>query len=268
MADLPDFVSVVGQHRAKSRLQSLLTSLNNHFIIFSGPIGQGKKTSARAFASAILAAYHHTADELAQIQLDDQSSFPTTADQRGLAVRRLFEARTHPDYRELLQPAPGKMIPVDSVREVVADVEMLPQLGRYKVYLLEGDGLNEAGQNALLKTLEEPPGYAIFLLTVSGQNRLLETVSSRGVEIHLTRNNDEEIEIILERVIAAREDVRSDIPMKLLTRFADGCPGRAIELATSEWFLPVRQDLFELVQLLLSASPASVLAAGWELFET
>jgi DNA polymerase-3 subunit delta' len=88
----------------------------------------------------------------------------------------------HPDYRELELQEKEKVIPVDAVRQRIgADLYHQPQLGMRKVYLVDADALNEQGQNALLKSLEEPPPYAIFLLTALSARHLLPTIVSRAV---------------------------------------------------------------------------------------
>ena len=104
---------------------------------------------------------------------------------------RYMEAGTHADCRFLPEERSDKRIPVDTVRrEVMADVIMAPQLGTRKVYVIAGDKLNEQGQNALLKTLEEPPAGVFFLVTAPKAEHLLPTLRSRSTVISLLRKGE------------------------------------------------------------------------------
>lgn len=235
------FDDVVGQRALTERLAALLASRDGQFFIFAGSAGQGKKTLARRFAKGLLA---------------EAAVDPDTA-------VRWFDAGTHPDYRELLPESPGKVIPVEQVRrQVVGDIGMLPQAGRLKVYLIEADALNESGQNALLKTLEEPEAYGVFLLTVSQRERLLDTVLSRGTLLKLTAHSDAEVLEILKRRCTAEPAV-----LAAAARHAGGCPGVAIRLADSEWFASCGAELSELMALLQTGSRTAVLQRGMQWFE-
>lgn len=235
------FDDVVGQRALTERLTALLASRDGQFFIFAGSAGQGKKMLARRFAKGLLA---------------ENGTDPDLA-------ARWFEAGTHPDYRELLPEPSGKVIPVEQVRrQVVGDVGMLPQAGRLKVYLIEADGLNESGQNALLKTLEEPEAYCVFLLTVSQRERLLATVLSRGTMLKFTGNSDAEVLEILKRRCTAEASV-----LTAAARHSGGCPGVGIRLAESEWFASCGAELSELMDLLRSGSRSAVLLHGMQWFE-
>ncbi len=92
---------------------------------------------------------------------------------------RLMESESHPDFT-FLDKGKDRLIKVERVREeVVNDLVIRPQYDSGKVYLIVADDLNEQGQNALLKSLEEPPPYGRFLLAAAEPQQLLETIHSR-----------------------------------------------------------------------------------------
>ena len=144
------FSSIIGQTKAKARLVTALLGTPGHAYAFAGPDGIGKTFLARKFAQALLC----------------RQSGKDGACGRCPSCRH-FDHGVHPDYRELQIEPKEKNIKIDRVRQTVCrDVDLRPQFGDRKVYLLAADHLNEQGQNALLKTLEEPPEYCFFLLTL------------------------------------------------------------------------------------------------------
>lgn len=284
------FASIVGQIAVKQRLSSLLNELQGQFFIFSGPSGQGKKTLARAFAKGLLCAAAYgdrgpiagpsrgidqtTGSDLGSHANDldhrssgaelDRRSAANDLDHRSPEERAAdwFDASTHPDYKEVLPEERGKLIPVDRVRrEIVSDVEMLPQFGGRKVYLIDADALNEQGQNALLKTLEEPASYCVLLFTVSRPERLLGTIQSRGVNIPLATNSEAEVTAILQQ-----KGIEITDHVAFAARYANGVPGVALDLATGDWFETCRASLIAILESAATASFTDLFAEAFPLF--
>lgn len=157
---------------------------------------------------------------------------------------RYMEAGTHADYRMLPADPTDKRIPVDDVRrEIMADVIMAPQLGTRKAYQISGDKLNEQGQNALLKTLEEPPPGSFFLLTVAKSDHLLPTLRSRSAIISLILQGEETAEQMDD---ASREKAEETAAKQLEIRnFVLRLPARRIsELLTDDlrWLEQFKDD--------------------------
>lgn len=126
-----------------------------------------------------------------------------------------LEAGTHADLVQLPQDPDVKRIPVEEVRsKVMGDSYMAPQLGARKLYLIDGEKLNEQGQNALLKTLEEPPRTAYFILTVQKREALLGTLRSRAVVVTLASDGSEESSESSEKI---DEEARQTIAQMVLT---------------------------------------------------
>lgn len=136
----------------------------SHSYLICGPEGSGKHSLARFLAAAM----ECTAGEKRR---------PC-----GMCsgCRKVFE-RVHPDIIAVNDPA-HKTIAVDVIRQMRADVFLRPNEGRRKIYLIEQD-MAEAPQNALLKILEEPPDYAVFLLLTDRAEKLLPTIRSRCAEL-------------------------------------------------------------------------------------
>ena len=240
------FSSTVGQYEIKKRLGTALMGSPGHAYIFSGPKGIGRTTLARSFAKALLC---------------DQPSLEGSCDH--CASCHYFDRLVHPDYRELQLDGKDKFIKVERVRQAVcADLNIRPQLRPRKVYLIGADDLNEQGQNALLKSLEEPPDYAFFLLTAIGQNHLLPTIVSRTSLILLKRHAPDEIEEILRQKGLSGTD-----ELTFCARYAGGLPGVALDLATSDWFSSLRQDTVSFYRSLGRSTRTAVLTGGYQFFD-
>ena len=138
----------------------------SHFYLLSGPRGSGKHTLADLIAAAMLC---------------------TAPDGPcGVCAHcRKVLGRGHPDYITIDDPT-KKTVPVDLIREARADIFIRPNEGARKIYLFpRAQDMGIPGQNALLKVLEEPPSYGVFLLLTDNPEKLLPTVRSRCVELKL-----------------------------------------------------------------------------------
>lgn len=159
------FESLLGNERLKENLiTSLRRGRTSHFYLISGPEGAGKHTLARLLAAAMMC------------------SDPQKPCLRCAACRKVMDG-VHPDFVEISDPE-HKNVAVKIVRQMRDDMFVLPNEGEKKVYML-AQSLGIEGQNALLKVLEEPPSYGVFLLLTDNPEKLLPTVRSRCVELAL-----------------------------------------------------------------------------------
>ena len=159
------FDTLLGNERLK---ENLISSLNrghvSHFYLISGPAGSGKHTLARLLAAAILCK-------------DSRRPCGSCS-----ACRKVF-ANNHPDFITVEDPE-HKTTAVRIVREMRDDMFIRPNEADYKIYLFPQE-LGVEGQNALLKILEEPPSYGVFILISDNPEKLLPTVRSRATELRL-----------------------------------------------------------------------------------
>lgn len=238
--------SVIGQIYARKRLGTLFTGGPGHAYVLTGPSGIGKTMLAKEVCKGLLC------------------SQPTEDGACGHCSFCLyFDEGCHPDFRELALASGEKTIRVADVRSRIgADVNILPQLARRKVYLIDADGLNEEGQNALLKTLEEPPPSVVFVLTVADTGKLLKTIVSRAVVIHMSPNSEHEILSILQKNTHLEEE-----DALFFARYANGIPGLALELAQSQWFSGLREETSDLFFLLPTYGKSEVLTTGYSYFD-
>lgn len=140
--------------------------------------------------------------------------------------------RNHPDIIYVQHEKP-KVISVENIRQQINnDVAIKPYSGERKVYIVdEAEKMNAAAQNALLKTLEEPPEYAVILLLTTRAEAMLATILSRCVTLNIKPVHEEEIKTLLMKKIKI-PDYRAGI----CASFSRGNVGRAIELASNEAF--------------------------------
>ena len=195
------------QPAARATLAAALAAGPSHAYALIGPAGSGKRAVARAFAAELLAS---------------GAQDPEEARRRALAV-----PSPHPDLTWVKPP--GNQHLIDEIRgRVIGAISYRPFEGEHSVYVIEAaDAMAEESQNALLKTLEEPPPYAHLLLISAEPEALLETVRSRCQTVHFTALRQE----LVEERLAAEFDLPTGTPAALAA-LADGDLDRARFLAS------------------------------------
>lgn len=159
------FESLLGNEQLKENLQRSIQSGHiSHFYLISGPAGSGRHTLARLLAAAILCR---------------EAEKPCG---HCNPCRKVL-ADNHPDFITITDPE-HKNVAVKLIREMREDVFIRPNESDHKIYFLPQE-LGTEGQNALLKILEEPPAYGVFILLTDNPEKLLPTVRSRCTELSL-----------------------------------------------------------------------------------
>ena len=160
---------IVGHSNIIDKLNNLV--INNevaHSYIFNGKEGIGKRLVALNFAKKILC-QNSPKNEIA------------------------FDNNNHPDFK-LIKPDEKGTIKIEVIREMIKDISIKPILSKYKVYVIDNaDTITMQAQNALLKTLEEPPHYVVIVLITSKYNSLLNTIRSRSQKIDFNKLDQNDI---------------------------------------------------------------------------
>ena len=163
------FHEIIGHDDVVNHLQNAIQMGKiSHAYIFNGEVGAGKKMLASAFAMALQCEKHGT-----------DPCMECDSCKRALS-------KNHPDIITITHEKPNS-IGIEDIRiQLIDDVSIKPYTGPYKIYILnEAEKLTLQAQNALLKTIEEPPAYAVILLLTSNADSLLPTISSRCVTLNL-----------------------------------------------------------------------------------
>lgn len=207
------FDTVVGQKALIVTLKNaILTGKLAHAYLFCGPRGVGKTTCARIFAKSINCE-HLTPEGEACNECESCLAFN---EQRSYNIHELDAASNNS---------------VDDIRELIDQVRIPPQIGRYKVFIIdEVHMLSTAAFNAFLKTLEEPPRHAIFILATTERHKVLPTILSRCQIYDFTRI---ELSDIVEHLanVAAKEGVSTEeSALHIIAQKADGGMRDALSL--------------------------------------
>lgn len=150
----------------------------------------------------------------------------------------------HPDIIHVVHEKPN-VISVDNIRQQVnGDIAIKPYSGNYKIYVIdEAEKMNVQAQNALLKTLEEPPAYAVILLLSTKAEAMLPTILSRCVVL----NTKPVPEDLIKRFLMQRIQI-PDYKASISASFARGNVGRAVELASNEVFDRMKSSVLEILK--------------------
>lgn len=162
------FDGLFGNQQLKENLRNSVGRGHiSHFYLISGPAGSGKHTLSRLLGAALLC------------QNQERPCLQCSACRKVMA-------NTHPDFITIDDPE-KKTVPVDLIRQARADIYVQPNEADRKIYLFpRAQDMGIPSQNALLKVLEEPPSYGVFLLLTDNPEALLPTVRSRCIELKLS----------------------------------------------------------------------------------
>jgi DNA polymerase-3 subunit gamma/tau len=199
------FHSVVGQKSLTITLKNAI--INNklaHAYLFCGPRGVGKTTCARIFAKTINC-FHPTPEGEACNECESCRSFN---ENRSLNIHELDAASNNS---------------VDDIRALTEQVRIMPQLGKYKVYIIdEVHMLTQSAFNAFLKTLEEPPHHAVFILATTEKHKILPTILSRCQIYDFSRIGINDIVEYLEYVAGQENIIYEREALNIIAQKADG----------------------------------------------
>ena len=213
------FEKIRGQRFAKKYLSnSIKSNMISHAYMFEGPSGVGKNTMARELAATLL------------------------------DMENLFNS---PDYIEITPD--GNSIKIAQIRKLQSDILVKPYKS-YKIYVIdEAQKMTVEAQNALLKTLEEPPKYAIIILITNNKESLLDTIKSRCEIIKFTPIPLVEVADYLTQTGVDKNRA------SLLANFSRGSMQKAIELSESEDFHIMRDEVQKYVETFLTGSMLDIM---------
>lgn len=234
-----DFNEIIGHER---QIQILRKSINenkvSHSYLFEGKEGLGKRVLAQAFSKALLCT--------------GQGEKPCNVCSSCLK----FDTDNHPDFR-MLSASKG-LISKKNVEELIQSVSILPFESQRKVYIIdEASAIIPSSQNTLLKTLEEPPEYIVIIIITSNVNKILETIISRCQNIKFNSIDNRKIVKMLEK-----DYDLSGERANLLANFANGSIKKAIDLAETDEFLQIREEIINIINEIINGNKIKVFAAS------
>ncbi len=216
------FKDIIGQKSVISHMKKALQLHTvSHAYILNGEKGMGKKLIADVFSTTL--------------------QCEAGGDEPCMECRSCKQAvgRNHPDIKWITHEKPAS-ISVDEIREqLVNDMGIKPYSGRYKIYIIdEGEKMTPSAQNTLLKTIEEPPAYGIVIILTANREMLLQTILSRCVSLDLRAVDSSAVKTYLIEKINV-----PDYRAAMAAKFAGGNLGKAIDIASSEEFNQLKDDV-------------------------
>ena len=219
------FEEIAGNELIKKNLQNaILRETASHAYILDGDAGMGKTLIVRTIAKTM--------------QCESEGTTPCCV----CVSCRIFDSLNHPDI-VYVAPASRKSIGVDDIREQVSrSIETRPYKYKYKIFIIENAcTMTPAAQNALLKTIEEPVGYGVFLLTSENIMSFLPTVLSRCVVLKLKPLADSVVIKYLQDLGFSEKDVQE------ISAYSRGNIGKALKLKDDEQFYQIKELVFKTV---------------------
>lgn len=237
MAGLEDILG--NEHVVEHFKKAIENNKISHAYIINGEKGMGKRTVAKAFAMTLLC--------------EEKGTVPC------MKCHSCVQALTdnNPDLITITPDKPTTLS-IDHIRQtLVNDVELKPYSNSHKVYIVEdAELMNNAAQNAILKTIEEPPEYAVIILLTTNISALLQTVLSRCVKLDMQPLKKE----VVKKYLMEKEKV-VDYQADIAVSFAGGNLGKAIELSKSQDFAEMLDEVIQLLRYIKDMQAYEVVAA-------
>lgn len=234
------FKDIIGQDQIKEHLQSAIrTGKISHAYIINGERFSGKEFIARVFAMSL--------------QCEKEGVEPC---QVCHSCKQAM-SDNQPDIIRITHDKPGS-IGVDDIRtQINSDVAIKPYSSPYKIYIMnEAEKMTVQAQNALLKTLEEPPAYAVILLLTTNINSMLQTILSRCVVLNMKPISDD----LVKKFLMEQMQI-PDYKAEVCVAFARGNIGKAKLLASSEDFEKVKEEALSLLRYIQEMDITEMIAA-------
>lgn len=231
------FKDIAGQSGIVEHLQNAIKlNKSSHAYIFSGEAGMGKKMIARVFAMTL--------------QCEEGGTEPCMqckSCKQSLSMNQ-------PDIKWVRHEKPSS-ISVEEIREQInSDIQIKPYSSPRKIYIVdEAEKMTQAAQNALLKTIEEPPAYGVIILLTTNTSMLLPTIQSRCVELAMKAVPKDDIK----RHLIYEEKI-PEAQAEMAAVFAGGNLGKAIKLATSDDFINLKEDVLSVIKNIENMTVAEV----------
>lgn len=223
------FKDIVGHEQIIEHLKTAIEMGKvSHAYILNGPDLSGKMMIAEAFARALLCEKQDP-DGCGECRSCRQS-----------------DDRNNPDIIYVKHDKPNT-ISVDDIRtQLNNDIVIKPYSNQYKIYIVdEAEKMNQQAQNALLKTIEEPPAYAVIMLLTTNADSFLQTIRSRCITLNLKSVKNDVIKSYL-----MTEKKIPDYQADVCAAFAQGVVGKAIKLASSDDFNELKESALSLIKRL------------------
>lgn len=199
------FDNVIGNDKIKEILKTSIEQQKvSHSYLFIGIDGIGKKIMAKSFAKKVLCLNNDKCNNKCKSCIE-------------------FETENHPDF-EIIEPD-GNSIKIEQIRNLQKRIQEKPIISSKKIYIInDANKMTKEAQNALLKTLEEPPEFAIIILIGNNESSFLETIKSRCIILHFEKISNENIKKYIEKTYDLK-NINTDI-----LQMFQGSIGKAIYL--------------------------------------
>ena len=233
------FEEILGNEMVKDHFKKAIQNHKiSHAYILTGEAGMGRKSIANAFAMTLLC--------------EKGGSEPCMICHSCKQVM----SGNHPDLIYVTHEKPGS-IGVDDVREQINDTIMIrPYSSYYKIYIVdEAEKMTVQAQNALLKTIEEPPAYGIIILLTTNADTFLQTILSRCVRLDFRPLRD----TLVTQYLQEKYDL-TDYECRFATAFAQGKIGRAVTIATSKEFAQLKEEVMHVIRYAKEMTTAEIMA--------
>ena len=234
------FQDIIGQEQIVEHLKTAVETGNvNHAYILQGERSCGKEFIAKVFAKALQCEHPQNGEPCCECQSCKQA-----------------DSGNQPDIIRVTHEKPNT-IGVEDIRKITGDVAIKPYSSKRKIYIInEAEKMTVQAQNALLKTLEEPPAYVVILLLTTNVDAMLQTIQSRCILLTMKPVRDELVKQYLMRDVQV-PDYKADV----CVAFARGNVGRAKALASSEEFDNIKQDAVALLKYIREMEITDILTA-------